>query len=353
MVVTCFRWLRYPCLSRGRRPLGAPGDHALPASWVTTFDDPDRYQAMLRGADCEVLLSHGGGFKVELTRVDLERLWMQRSRCYAAPPIVRAALDPGRVAVLFAADAAHGPMHHNGIDLSSSEIVVHSPGDTIYNWAPGPTYWAAMSLAHDDFAKASQATLGHALEAPARTYVARPAGEAMRQLRALHNATCQLAVTSPSTFSCPATVTALEQELIRALVACVAGPVLATAKVERGRHGRIVSRFHDFLASRQYEPVYVGEICAAIGVSEGTLRNCCHERLGMGPIHYLWLRRMHLARRTLLDADGASKTVTDVATEHGFWELGRFSVEYRTLFGESPSTTLKRLPEATLQSKAH
>ncbi len=146
-----------PMLVAKQAPAWRPGGRALPSSWVTTFDDPDRYQAMLRGADCEVLLNHGGGFKVELTRVDLERLWMQRSRCHAAPPIVRAALDPSRVAVLFASDTDHGPMHHNGIDLSSSEIVLHSRGDTIYNWAPGPTHWAAMSLTHDDFVKPSQA----------------------------------------------------------------------------------------------------------------------------------------------------------------------------------------------------
>ena len=62
----------------------------------------------------------------------------------------------------------------------------------------------------------------------------------------------------------------------------------------------------------------------------------------MGPIHYLWLRRMHLAHRALLCADPASATVTSIATEYGFWELGRFSVEYRTLFGEAPSTSLQR-----------
>jgi transcriptional regulator GlxA family with amidase domain len=83
------------------------------------------------------------------------------------------------------------------------------------------------------------------------------------------------------------------------------------------------------------------EICASIEVSERTLRACCEEHLGMGPIRYLTLRRMHLARRALFRADPSTSTVTRIATDHGFWELGRFSVAYRTLFGESPSETLR------------
>jgi len=65
----------------------------------------------------------------------------------------------------------------------------------------------------------------------------------------------------------------------------------------------------------------------------------------MGPTRYLWLRRVHLARRALGRADPATATVTEIATNYGFWELGRFSVAYRSLFGESPSSRLRRPPE--------
>jgi AraC-like DNA-binding protein len=61
---------------------------------------------------------------------------------------------------------------------------------------------------------------------------------------------------------------------------------------------------------------------------------------------------MHLARRALLRADPAAATVTGIATDHGFWELGRFSVEYRALFGEMPSASLRRAPDEALGRKS-
>jgi hypothetical protein len=44
---------------------------------------------------------------------------------------------------------------------------------------------------------------------------------------------------------------------------------------------------------------------------------------------------MHLAHRALSGGDPEKTSVTEIATNYGFWELGRFSVVYRSLFGES------------------
>jgi transcriptional regulator GlxA family with amidase domain len=101
----------------------------------------------------------------------------------------------------------------------------------------------------------------------------------------------------------------------------------------------------ELLEANPDRTLYVAEICAATSASDRTLRACCHEHLGMSPTRYLWLRRMHLARRALRIADPAAMTVTEIATSYGFWELGRFSVVYRSLFGESPSASLRRPPD--------
>ena len=220
----------------------------------------------------------------------------------------------------------------------------------MHNWSPGANQWLAMSMPHAALAAAAHAMLGHELEAPPTTFVTQCAEAAMTQLRTVHNAACDLAGTNPSALSHPATAKALEQQLVSLLVNCLPERVPTAAKANRGSRAKVVSRFRDFLASKQYQPVYVAEICAAIGVSESSLRHCCQEQLGMGPIHYLWLRRMHLARRALLAGAGA-KAVTEVATENGFWELGRFSVQYRALFGESPSATFKRSRRETPGSR--
>jgi hypothetical protein len=44
-------------------------------------------------------------------------------------------------------------------------------------------------------------------------------------------------------------------------------------------------------------------------------------------------------------ADPTRSNVTAVAINYGFWDLGRFSIEYRALFGESPRDALRRPPE--------
>jgi AraC-like DNA-binding protein len=110
----------------------------------------------------------------------------------------------------------------------------------------------------------------------------------------------------------------------------------------------IMSRFERLLCEQPDEKFYLSDVCSQIGASERTLRLHCQEQLGMSPNRYLWLRRMNQVQYTLAHADPAATTVTQVANEHGFAELGRFAVSYRKLFGELPSVTLRRPPDHRL-----
>ena len=164
----------------------------------------------------------------------------------------------------------------------------------------------------------------------------------MLRLLKLHTSVAQLAHNTPDILELPAVRRALKNELIHIMVRCLAEGAAVAPTTGSRRHGAVVARFEEFLAANPHRPVYLTEICAAIGVAERTLRASCEEHLGMGPIRFLTLRRMHLAHCALLRADPSKSTVTRIVTDQGFWELGRFSVAYRALFGESPSETLQR-----------
>lgn len=88
------------------------------------------------------------------------------------------------------------------------------------------------------------------------------------------------------------------------------------------------------------EPLHISALCRALSVSERTLRNAFHNTCGLAPCRHLRMLRLSHARCALLAADCKRVTVTEIATGFGFLELGRFSVEYRKVFGESPSQTL-------------
>jgi transcriptional regulator GlxA family with amidase domain len=89
-------------------------------------------------------------------------------------------------------------------------------------------------------------------------------------------------------------------------------------------------------------PLRVAALANHLTVSERTLRKVFQDTCGASPSHYLRRLRLSEARRALLSTQDRNITVTEIATLFGFAELGRFSVEYRTVYGESPSVTLRR-----------
>jgi len=93
-------------------------------------------------------------------------------------------------------------------------------------------------------------------------------------------------------------------------------------------------------SERLREPITVPLFATQAGMSQRTLELAFQESLGITPRQYLRWHRMHNVYRELRASDAES--VTDIAAHWGFTELGRFAVEYKQLYGESPSTTLGR-----------
>jgi len=312
-------------------------------SKVSVFTDPYQYEAAIRAADVKAVPTVRGNFRAALTRINFQRLWMQRFT-ENLPVIKYTAMDPRRAPIVFLTEPNQPAIHHEGVDVSQDDIVVYGSGLSIHHRTSAGCRFGSMSLSPDNLVASARAFTGRDIYPPADTYCIRPNPCHLARLRRLHEAAGRLALTTPEVFSHPEAARALEEALTHTMIMCITDG----ERFEMGRKGRshllILSRLEEFLATNFDRALYLSEICAATNASEHTIRICCNEHLGMGPVRYLWLRRMHLARRALL-ANGGDATVTSIAMAHGFWELGRFSVAYRGLFGETPLATLRRPAE--------
>jgi len=129
--------------------------------------------------------------------------------------------------------------------------------------------------------------------------------------------------------------------LLHALVNCLEADDANGDLETRRHHADIMVRFEDVLSAHIGPRLNMPELCAAVGVSERTLRVCCNEFLGMSPTRYRLLRRLNTVRSALQRADPATASVGEIARSFEFSELGRFAATYRAVFGELPSTTLR------------
>lgn len=315
----------------------------MPWSRVLAFSDPFTYQASIRASDVELYPIAKGGFGAELTQINLHRVWMQRFH-EKLPEVFTSRVKPGRKVIGFLTDTNQPNLQHCGIGLSPHEIIICNR-DVMHQRSEGGCRFGTMSLAIADFDAACVAITGRDLSTPPLNHVVRPSADLMSRLTRLHQTTGEIAKSTPEFLTLAEVARSVEQQLIHLMIRCLTEGLSSRMTAGGRRHDAIVARFEEFLEANPDQPLYLTEICAAIGVAERTLRAACEQHLGMGPIRYLSLRRMHLVRRALLHADPAKTTVTRVATDHGFWELGRFSVAYRALFDESPSETLHHLRE--------
>ena len=109
-------------------------------------------------------------------------------------------------------------------------------------------------------------------------------------------------------------------------------PVLAIQRI------RMVEEWID---ANLANPITLGSLCAVAGVGDRYLEYAFRKHRSLTPLQFVTSRRLAWVRRKLIESKPGD-SVTRLAHEAGFIHLGRFAVRYRSVYGESPSATVKR-----------
>ena len=102
----------------------------------------------------------------------------------------------------------------------------------------------------------------------------------------------------------------------------------------------VVDSAEAYIRARLSTTVPMSALCRVAGLSERGLRDCFYRVHGVSPRRWMLTARLDAARQALASTTEAT-TVTEIATEYGLNQLGRFAATYKTVFGEAPSATLR------------
>ncbi len=143
----------------------------------------------------------------------------------------------------------------------------------------------------------------------------------------------------------PAAATAVEEELLQTVFTALE---VSARAIDRhiGRpqvsRTRVIAQCLELIDATQGQPLFIDDLCTATQVSERTLRNIFQEYFGVGPMRLLKVRQLREIRSALLKGDPVLDTVTGIASRFGVWDFSLFARNYRALYGEAPSQTLRR-----------
>ncbi|MBI2309069.1 MAG: helix-turn-helix domain-containing protein [Rhodocyclales bacterium] len=134
----------------------------------------------------------------------------------------------------------------------------------------------------------------------------------------------------------------MEQEIFNNIVLAIGDTGATTdATVARSRKA-VVEKVREYVLAHREDPVTVADLCAALNVSRRTLQYSFQAVLNVNPVAYLRAIRLNGTRRALRAASGTpSASVADIAARWGFWHLSHFAADYKLMFGELPSQTLR------------
>jgi AraC family ethanolamine operon transcriptional activator len=247
--------------------------------------------------------------------------------------------SPNGSVVLSSLHRKSAPVFHRGAMVSDHHLMLLRPGDEVDYRSVGGDEQITMAVHAPLFEQVARATLGPAFfEGQTAPCLALRGPDFRPRLNQRLLNLLEQEFDAPESLSHPEHGRAWEYRVLDAWLADVAAPDPGFTPAMRHRAAR---QAESFLRENLDRPVSIAELCLVTGVPKRTLILGFTDSFGMPPLAFHRRLRLNAARRELAGSRPGETTVTDVALRRGFEHFGRFSVDYRQMFGESPIATLR------------
>lgn len=326
-----------------------PIDRFEPAdSFRLDFKDPERFVASIPGGKFGTLSVAPHTFKARVQSIHLGHDLAVRSLNFENEIVFRSELsgrNPPTTAFILPSVLGNAALL-DGREISGRSIAARIEGDTPLLRTYGAHEAGTVTIMRETIREASAALIGRnygtLLLSPATRIEADPVR--IVRLNALYREARQLlTLFSPKELGGIASpgVKILRDRIVTALVSSLVESPLKLDHMARQLQTVSMAKIDRFIEENLHFPFGLQELCEKTGLALRTVETIVGSRTGMSPLAYIRYRRLANVRRELLNPDD-NTTVTRAALNNGFLHLGRFSIQYREVYGESPIASLRR-----------
>jgi AraC family ethanolamine operon transcriptional activator len=287
----------------------------------------------------EYVQLHPGAFRGSLIAINLRGLLICRG-AFNQPLLMKVAPPPGCITIGRPARPSNALLFH-GHEIQAGECMVAGSGGSGELVSRGALFPTTLSMRADVWESGwlDESTLlsmkGIKLQAPGPAWISSYLDAIEWILDALER--------YPEAFE----RVELRNSLADSLLARVNAFSSADSRIAQDRDMRAsrrlaVDRAQEYISANLTEPMRLSDLCKHSRAQARSLEYGFQEVMGLSPMAYVKTVRLHRVRRLLRSSTVRTRSVSEIALDGGFWHLSQFALDYKHLFGESPSVTSRR-----------
>ncbi len=112
------------------------------------------------------------------------------------------------------------------------------------------------------------------------------------------------------------------------------------------RRSKLIAQAEKKMLANLEKPLTLKQLAENLGSSSCALSFGFKDLFGVSPMRYLKVRRLNAVRQHLKASELENCTIAILASEFGFYSPSHFTRDYKTMFGELPSETLRKTAKA-------
>ncbi|MEM7063798.1 MAG: helix-turn-helix domain-containing protein [Cyanobacteria bacterium P01_B01_bin.77] len=147
--------------------------------------------------------------------------------------------------------------------------------------------------------------------------------------------------TMPARLQKPRITALIAEDLIPLLICALPRHSKTGLSVKPFRRHLLVAKAKRVILEHLEKPLTLKQLAQGLESSSSALSYGFQDAFGISPMRYLKVQRLHALRRCLKTSDPTIHNIQALSNQFGFWSAGHFARDYKAMFGELPSETLR------------